>query len=95
MTLLAAAGLPFPSIGTMLAIGAFLAVFVAGLFARSILEHELEIWHRSHPQSRPPRGGHRAATKIADPQMRWPVRDDETIRKELAVLNAELETLVA
>jgi hypothetical protein len=44
MTLLAAAG--GPSTGTLLAIGALLATFVAGLFARSILEHEVDLWRR-------------------------------------------------
>jgi hypothetical protein len=74
MTLLAAAG--GPSTGTLLAIGALLATFVAGLFARSILEHEVDLWRRvvrghrrtlRHPLGEPARG--RAARLDHEPQM--------------------------
>ena len=41
------AAVAIPSESTMLAVGALLATFVAGLFARSILEHELDLFRRA------------------------------------------------
>jgi hypothetical protein len=80
-------------IGSLLPAAAFLAVFVAGVFARSVVEHEVAIWRRSHPShpSRPtaPRGGHRAAARQLEPQMRYPSDDDNTTTHEL------VETVVA
>ena len=41
-------GLESSSVGALLLAAAFLAVFVAGLFARSIVDHEFELWRRAH-----------------------------------------------
>ncbi len=46
MNLLAAA-VPIPATSTLLSIAALLACFVAGLYARSILEHELDLFRRA------------------------------------------------
>ena len=99
-------------ISSLLPAAAFLAVFVAGLFARSVVEHELEIWRRSHPHNRSRRPGasphdyydealgmqaanYHDETLAGSTPFVWPVRDEATVRREIELLNSELETRVA
>lgn len=65
-------------ISNLLPAAAFLAVFVAGLFARSVLEHELEIWHRTHPRHRRPveTGGALRPGAFVGRPAEYPFRDD-------------------
>jgi hypothetical protein len=44
-----------PVLAALLAIGAVLALIVAAIFARSVMQHELELWHRHRDASLRPR----------------------------------------
>jgi hypothetical protein len=84
-------------IPSLLPAAAFLAVFVAGLFARSVVEHELEIWRRSHPHHRsrrPGAPGHDYYAEALELQAARAFQPITAADLEQAERDAELQTLI-